>query len=121
MVFSVCGPSCSPAVTKSPVPTESIIGTSFEQQQEAIAKKGWAKIQENDCPSCHALERRSVGPAYTAIATKYQDNKVALGVLADRIINGSVGVWGEIPMPAHPEISKEEAEQMATFVFSLKN
>ena len=90
-----------------------------EPDQAAVI--GWAKIQENDCPSCHALERKNVGPSYAAIAAKYEATDGTVAMLAERILSGSVGEWGEIPMTAHPELSQEEAEQMVKFVFTLKN
>jgi len=87
---------------------------------DQAALKGLAKIQENDCPSCHALERKSVGPSYAAIASEYEATDAVVKLLADRIITGSVGAWGEIPMTPHPELSAEDAELMVKFVFTLK-
>ena len=88
---------------------------------DQAALLGRAKIQENDCASCHALERKSLGPSYAAIAARYEATGETVAMLAERIMSGSVGEWGEIPMTAHPEISREEAEQMVKFVFTLKN
>ena len=118
--------SCSSAITRrtaaeAPAELEADKQTVLIEQDDQVSLRGWAKIQENDCPSCHALERKSVGPSYTAIAARYEATDVVVKMLAERIILGSVGTWGEIPMTAHPELSKEDAEQMVKFVFTIKN
>lgn len=112
--------SCSNAITGKSVaivPGPSEEGTGRGEQEYL---KALAKIQENDCPSCHAWERKSVGPSYSEVAAKYEQTDEAVEMLAERIISGSVGVWGKIPMTAHPELSREDAEQMVKFVFTLK-
>ena len=35
-------------------------------------------------------------------------------------IAGGTGVWGQIPMVAHPNISQEDAEAMVKYVLSIK-
>jgi cytochrome c len=40
--------------------------------------------------------------------------------LADKIISGGSGVWGEIPMIPHPSISKDDAQTMVKYVLLLK-
>jgi cytochrome c len=40
-------------------------------------------------------------------------------MLAEKIINGGFGNWGEIPMSPHPDLSKGDAEKMAMYVLSL--
>lgn len=117
--------SCSSAITQRPtaeatpeLKENKPIGHTEQDDQAAL--RGWAKMQENDCPSCHALERKSVGPSYTAIASRYEATDEVVKLLAERIVSGSVGTWGEIPMTGHPELSTEDAEQMVKFVFTLK-
>ena len=41
-------------------------------------------------------------------------------MLAGKIINGGKGVWGEIPMTAHPQINQQDAEEMVKYIFTLK-
>jgi len=40
-------------------------------------------------------------------------------MLADKIIKGGQGNWGQIPMTAHTDISQADAEMMARYVLSL--
>jgi cytochrome c len=36
------------------------------------------------------------------------------------VIAGSSGTWGELPMTPHPNLSKEDAKSMVTWILSLK-
>ena len=40
-------------------------------------------------------------------------------MLAEKIIKGGTGNWGQIPMTPHPNISQADAEKMAMYVLSL--
>lgn len=53
------------------------------------------------------------------VAKKYEFTKANVDMLADKIIKGGSGVWGEIPMTAHADLSKADAEKMAMYVLSL--
>jgi cytochrome c len=39
--------------------------------------------------------------------------------LAGKIRNGGAGEWGRALMPRHPQLSEEQARQMAQWVMSL--
>jgi len=81
---------------------------------------GLALIKESDCPSCHMAERRIVGPSYNEVAEKYENIPENVELLASRVIKGNVGEWGNIPMPAHPSLSEEDAQQMVRYVLLLR-
>ena len=73
--------------------------------------------------SCHQVDKKVVGPAYKDVAAKYKGQKDAAAYLTERILKGSVpgkGNWGAIPMPANPQVSADEAKQLATWVLSIK-
>ena len=38
----------------------------------------------------------------------------------EKVINGGVGAWGEIPMPPHAALSLEDAKDMVSYVLLLK-
>src|SRR5690606_12708495 len=90
-------------------------------KENPVNIKGLALIRENDCPSCHMEERKSVGPSYVEIASKYEATDKNIKVLATRILTGSVGIWGEIPMTAHSSLSREDAEQMVNYILIFNN
>jgi cytochrome c len=83
------------------------------QANEALARK-------NDCLGCHAVATKLVGPAYKDVAAKYAGQPDAQAALVQSIRNGSVGKWGELPMPAHPKLSDADAKKLAAWVLSLK-
>ncbi|WKZ58078.1 MAG: cytochrome c class I [Cyclobacteriaceae bacterium] len=97
-----------------------------EQQDEPVqlstsqlAAIGKILVDESDCKTCHHPTNKIIGPAHTDVAKKYEFNDENIKLLAKRIIEGGLGVWGEIPMNAHPDLSQEDAEKMAIYVLSL--
>ncbi len=76
--------------------------------------------QKKTCMACHAMDKKLVGPAYKEVAAKYAGQKDAAAKLADKIMNGGTGVWGQIPMPANPAVSAEEAKTLAAWVLAIK-
>ncbi|PWN66357.1 c-type cytochrome [Chryseobacterium oncorhynchi] len=71
-----------------------------------------------DCSGCHSVNERMIGPSYKEIATKYSEKDIDL--LASKIIEGGSGVWGSVPMAAHPQVSKEDAKKMVEYILSQK-
>lgn len=106
--------------TTAPAPAEEKQAPGEKNKDNPDFVKGLALVKENDCPSCHMVERKIVGPSYAEVADKYEYNDENVETLASRVIAGNVGEWGEIPMPAHPNLSKEDAEQMVKYVLLLK-
>jgi len=83
------------------------------QANEALAGK-------SGCLGCHAVAVKLVGPAYKDVAARYADQADAQTMLMQSIRNGSVGKWGELPMPAHPKISDADLKKLAAWVLSAK-
>jgi len=86
---------------------------------EDLIKQGQALVDQSDCKTCHHPTNKIIGPAHTDVAKKYEFTQANVTMLADKIIKGGQGVWGEIPMSAHPDISHADAEKMAMYVLSL--
>ena len=83
-------------------------------------QKGLELIGKSDCLTCHKVKEKLIGPAYADVAAKYENNEANIKKLAGKIIKGGKGVWGEVPMTPHPQISEADAEQMIKYVFLLK-
>lgn len=81
--------------------------------------EGKGLIEGADCLGCHKLDERLIGPSYQEVAKKYDNTPENVEMLAEKIIKGSLGVWGNVPMPAHG-FSKENAKFMAQYILSLK-
>jgi cytochrome c len=76
--------------------------------------------QKKNCMACHAVDKKLIGPGYKEVAAKYAGQKDAADKLAQKIMKGGSGVWGQVPMPANPQVSDAEAKQLAGWVLSVK-
>ena len=76
-------------------------------------------MNKSDCKSCHVMDKTSVGPSFMAVATKYKNDPKAMHYLADKVIAGGSGVWGEHAMAAHPNISQQDAESIVKYILSV--
>ncbi|MDR6786377.1 cytochrome c [Pedobacter africanus] len=77
-------------------------------------------IAKSDCIACHNKDTKIVGPAYVDIAAKYPLTDENVDHLADKVIAGGTGVWGEVPMTPHASLSKDDAKTMVRYILSLK-
>lgn len=75
-----------------------------------------ALLSANGCLACHGIEKKIVGPAYHDVAVKYKGDPNAIANLTASIRNGSVGKWGEIPMPPFSQLTPEEVQTLVEFV-----
>jgi cytochrome c len=94
-----------------------------DEAVDATTRFGVAKalMGQSDCKSCHNLNSKSNGPAWTEIATKYSGDATAPAKLADKIRGGGKGVWGETNMPAHPGLTVAEARSIVDYVLNVKS
>lgn len=75
-------------------------------------------MESSDCKTCHKLDEKSIGPSFKQVAEKYKDDPKGRDYLADKIIKGGGGVWGETAMSAHPTITNGEAHQIVEWILS---
>ena len=88
--------------------------------EDPVYKKGVEIVAGSDCFTCHKIDEKNVGPAWRDVAAKYAGQDTAVKYLAHKIMNGGAGVWGQVPMAAHPTLSQEDAETLAKYVLMLK-
>jgi cytochrome c len=79
-----------------------------------------ALAKSKNCLSCHAVDKKVVGPAYKDVAAKYAGQKDAVDKLSAKILKGGSGVWGPVPMPPNTQVKEAEARQLAAWVLTLK-
>ncbi|MGD9946394.1 MAG: c-type cytochrome [Burkholderiaceae bacterium] len=84
----------------------------------AAANADLAKAK--NCSACHAVDKKLIGPAYKDVAAKYANDKEAVAKLTKKVREGGVGVWGQIPMPANPQVSAAEADTLVKWVLNQK-
>ncbi len=82
---------------------------------------GMNLIANSDCKACHQMNAKSVGPSFMDVSKKYISDKNAVGYLANKVITGGAGVWGEHAMSAHPQFSKEDATEIVKYVLTVSN
>ena len=94
------------------------IGVSAAARAETAA--GLALAQQQNCMSCHSVARPFMGPALHDVAAKYAGREDAAIYLKHKILDGSTGVWGQVPMPANTQLTPEQAATLAGWVLTLK-
>lgn len=103
-----------------------------EPKQEAAApspsdnpdyEKGLALVAkpENLCLTCHKIDEKVIGPAYRDVANKYESTEANIKMLAEKVVKGGTGVWGEVAMPPNAAVTIADAEQMVKYILLLKN
>jgi len=108
--------SCSKKENTAEVATSSETTAVSEHAKSNLS--GNQIMETLDCSGCHAVNERMIGPSYKEIAGKYSEKDTEL--LASKIIEGGSGVWGSVPMAAHPQVSKEDAKKMVEYILSQK-
>jgi cytochrome c551/c552 len=78
-----------------------------------ISEKGYA------CLACHQIGVKVLGPGYKEVANKYKGDASAQESLMKKIKEGSVGTWGETPMPANASVTDEDLKALVTWILSL--
>ena len=84
-------------------------GTQADKSLLELAKK-------HNCLSCHATNKKLIGPAFKDIANKYRGNPSAQKYLYMRVRNGGSGVWGVVAMPANKNISEADLEKIIDWI-----
>ena len=118
MLLASCGASGD---TKTQASTEETKTTAADISQNPDYQKGLELIGKSDCLTCHKIEEALIGPSYQAVANKYENTPANITMLAEKIVKGGMGNWGQVAMLAHPELSQADAEQMVKYVLLLKS
>jgi cytochrome c len=96
-------------------------GTGDDLSSNPVYQKGIALIGKSDCLTCHKIDEPLTGPSYRDVANKYAGSPdTIVSYLADKIIVGGKGNWGETFMTPHAGLSKEDAEAMVKYILLLK-
>ena len=93
-------------------------GGTVHAQDQPVDGLSLAKAQ--NCMSCHSVTRPFMGPAFHDIAQRYASLSDARTYLARKIVEGSTGVWGPVPMPANTQLSPDQAVTLANWILTLK-
>jgi cytochrome c len=86
----------------------------------APAQASLDMAKAKNCTACHAVDKKLIGPSYKDVAAKYASDKDAVAKLSKKVREGGVGVWGQIPMPANPQVNADEATTLVKWILSTK-
>jgi len=108
-------PAVAPApVVAAPAPVAVAPAGKAEAAEIQLAKA-------SKCFSCHAIDKKLVGPAWKEIAVKYRGQKGAEAKLIDKVAKGGSGTWGTVPMPPNtPQVSQGDIKTLVRYILSLK-
>ncbi len=95
----------------------TMIAVGLGVSGQVLADEALAKAK--NCMSCHAVDKKLVGPSYKDVAAKYKGDAGAAEALATKVKAGGKGVWGQIPMPPN-NITPGEAKKLVSWVLSQK-
>lgn len=90
--------------------------SAFSDQE---VKEGLALIEASDCKTCHKANDKIIGPSYAEVAAKYEPTAENVSTLAQKVIHGGSGNWGQIAMTPHPNTTPEDAEKMIKYIMSV--
>lgn len=94
-------------------------GSTFGHQVLSQAMMGRNLMMSLDCKGCHKVDEKSIGPAFTMVSQRYQKDPNAMTYLAQKVIKGGSGAWGQVAMAAHPNLKESDARQIISWVLSL--
>ena len=91
-----------------------VAGSVLAADMPELAKK-------NGCTSCHAIDKKVVGPAWMDVSKKYKDDKEAEAKLVTKVSKGGSGSWGTMPMPPQDAAGKkqDEIKELVKFIMGL--
>jgi len=115
LVFVSCGSKTETKKEEYGTPEAA----STETPVVDIIGQGESLVKASDCKTCHHSTNKLIGPAHMDVARKYEFTAANVTYLAEKIIKGGTGVWGQVPMTAHSDIQMADAEKMARYVLSL--
>lgn len=75
-------------------------------------------MMASGCFTCHTAKSKLVGPPFEAVAKRYPNNPKNIETIAQKIINGATGTWGEPKMPPHPDLKMDQVKQIVNWILS---
>jgi cytochrome c len=75
---------------------------------------------EKHCDECHSVDTPRIGPPFIAIAARHRaEGSAAIEPLAQKIIHGGAGNWGDVPMVPNERVTPDEARALVRWILSL--
>jgi cytochrome c len=71
----------------------------------------------SNCMNCHTFSEKLIGPSFVDISGRYA-GRIDPQTLIKHVSEGSKGVWGDVAMPGHPELNKEQIGNMVKWILN---
>jgi cytochrome c len=114
LLLAACGGNADSTASKA---TKSAIDLSTNPDYQ----KGKELIAKNDCLTCHKIDEKLIGPSYREVANKYAGTSdTVVAHLAHKVMKGGTGVWGQVAMAAHPNLSEGDATALVKYIMLMK-
>ena len=85
----------------------------------AEAQDAKALFNKSVCTTCHAVDKKLVGPSLKDINAKYKGDKTAEAKLVEKVKKGGVGVWGQVPMPPNTAVKDEDVKTIVHWILTM--
>ncbi len=85
---------------------------------QASADEALAKAK--NCMSCHAIDKKIVGPSYKDVAKKYAGKADAAATLEAKVKKGGSGSFGTVPMPPNAAVSDADIKKLVAWILAIK-
>lgn len=124
LIYS-CGSNEGTKESNESKPADTAAATTTQPAPSDAAgadnEKALTLIGSSDCTTCHAIDKKLIGPAYKDVAAKYQDTPETVDSLVAKVKKGGSGNWGNLVMTPHPDLPDEDVRVMVKYILSLKN
>ena len=98
-----------------------LVAISTLQAMQVEQKDVEKLLNDGDCHSCHSIDHKVVGPSYLDISKKYAGQATAVDQLTRSIRQGGSGNWGDLRMPAHPDLNDAQLAETVRWILALKD
>ena len=110
-----------PLTATTPIPAHTRDVAANTSAGDSEHSEGKSVIANSDCLGCHAENHKVAGPAWSQIAGKFRGKTQpeVVAALTTSVLDGSVGTWGPVPMPAHPDLTEAQVTAAVTYILSV--
>lgn len=113
--------SCGGSSAKEKKGEDKTESKTADLSQNPDYQYGLSLVAKSNCLTCHNVDQVVTGPPYREIANKYGGMPdTIIPHLAKKVISGGNGVWGQVFMTPHPDLSQADAEAMVKYILLLK-
>ncbi len=81
---------------------------------------GAATAKQSGCMTCHAVDKKMVGPSFKDVAAKYKGDAEAATKLAMKVRKGGKGSFGATEMlPTPAKVSDDDIKNIVAWILTL--